>query len=159
MEPSRRHPESESSKVISPFENTEAALPRKKGSGGKYAVWLGLGFLLIAAGAVGGVFLTRYLNDPYRTLEPFPIAKYLESHRALGGSKFKGELRVESDLGWKEGVGRLMLFSTDGDSRPVAVLVPAAVAKDIYFTKGQIYLAELEVKEGGLIYANSCRKN
>lgn len=158
MESSRRNQEPES-KVVSPFENTATALPRKGGSGGKYAIWIGLGILLIAAGAVGGVFLTRYLNDPYRTLESFPIAKYLESHRALAGSKFKGELRVESDLGWKEGVGRLMLFSTAGDSRPVAVLVPAAVAKDIYFTKGQVYLAELEVKEGGLIYANSCRKN
>jgi hypothetical protein len=37
--------------------------------------------------------------------------------------------------------------------------VPAVVANDIYFTKGQTYTAEIEVKEGGLIYANSCQKN
>lgn len=159
MENAHSKRDSETNKVISPFENTEAALPRKSGSGGKVAIWIGLGVLLLSAGTVGGVFLARYLNDPYRTLEPFPIAKYLESYRALAGSKFKGELRVESDLGWKEGVGRLMLFSTEGDARPIAVLVPAAVAKDIYFTKGQVYLTELEVKEGGLIHANSCRKN
>lgn len=159
MERARSQRDFESGKVVSPFENTEAALPQKGAPGTKYAIGIGLAVLLVAAGAVGGVFLARYLNDPYRTLEVFPVAKYLESHRALAGSKFKGELRVESDLGWKEGVGRLMLFSTPGDSRPLAVLVPAGVAKDIYFTKGQTYLAELEVKEGGLIYANSCRKN
>lgn len=45
------------------------------------------------------------------------------------------------------------------DNRPIAVMVPAVVANGIYFTKGQTYLAELEVKEGGLIYANSCKKN
>lgn len=100
-----------------------------------------------------------YLNDPYRTLEPFPVSKFLDSPRALLGSRFQGELRVEANLSYKDGVGRLMLFSTSDDSRPIAVMVPDAVGKDIYFTKGQTYMAELEVKEGGLIYANSCRKN
>lgn len=60
---------------------------------------------------------------------------------------------MEADLGWKDGAGRLMLFSTADDPRPIAVLIPVAVAKDIYFTKGQTYITEIEVKEGGLIYA------
>lgn len=115
--------------------------------------------MILAIGVVGGIFLTRYLNDPYRTLESFPVAKFLENYQSLAGSRFKAELRVEADLIWKENTGRLMLFSTSDDSRPIAVMVPAVVAKDIYFTKGQTYMAELEVKEGGLIYANSCRKN
>lgn len=115
--------------------------------------------IVLAIGVVSGIFVTSYLNDPYRTLEPFPVAKYFEGHRGVAGAKFKGELRVEADLGWKEGVGRLMLFSAEGDSRPIAVMIPAAVGKEIYFTKGQSYLSELEVKEGGLIYANSIRKN
>lgn len=87
------------------------------------------------------------------------MEKYLQDSHALYGLKFKAELRVEADLGWKDGVGRLMLFSTTEDARPIAVMMPAAVAKDIYFTKGQTYLAEFEVKEGGLIYATACRKN
>ncbi len=75
------------------------------------------------------------------------------------GSRFKGQLKVEADLGWKEGVGRLMLFSCPEDSRPIAVMIPAAVVNGMYFDKGQTYSAELEVKEGGLVYANSCKKN
>lgn len=44
-----------------------------------------------------------------------------------------------------------MLFSTSDDSRRIAVLILASVAREIYFTKGQSYLAEIEVKEGELI--------
>ncbi len=149
----------EPDKVVSPFAHAQAAVPQKGGGNQKLFISIGLAVILLIIGVVSGIFLTRYLNDPYRTLETFPVAKYLESHRALAGSKFRAELRVEADLGWKEGVGKLMLFSTKEDFRPIAILVPMAVAKEIYFTKGQTYIAELEVKEGGLIYANSCRKN
>lgn len=102
--------------------------------------------------------IMNHLNDPLRTLEVFPVTKYLEGYQALAGSKFRAELRVENDLGWKEGVGRLMAFSIRDSSHPVAVMIPSALAQT-YFTKGQNYVGELEVKEGGLIYANSLRKN
>jgi Predicted membrane protein len=146
-------------RITSPFANAEASVPTKPSGNKNLLLWIGLGVILLAVGVVSGIFVTSYLNDPYRTLEPFPVAKYFEGHRAVAGAKFKGELRVEADLGWKEGIGRLMLFSAEGDSRPIAVMIPEAVGKEIYFTKGQSYLSELEVKEGGLIYANSIRKN
>lgn len=38
---------------------------------------------------------------------------------------------VEADLGWKDGAGRLMLFTCPDDNRPVAVMIPAAVANGI----------------------------
>ena len=105
------------------------------------------------------IFAMRYLNNPYRTLETFSVSKYLDNYQSLSGSKYKADFRVEADLGWKEGAGRLMLFSTTDDSRPIAVLIPASVATGIYFTKGQTYTAQVEVKEGGLIYADSFQKN
>lgn len=159
MNSGERLESSDQRKVVSPFEHTEASVSHRSVGNRMLVVSIGLAIVLIAAVAVAGMFLTRYLNDPYRTLEAFPVAKYLDSPRALAGSKFKAELRVEADLLWKEGAGRLMLFSTADDSRPIAVMIPAAVGKDIYFTKGQTYLAEVEVKEGGLIYTNSCRKD
>jgi len=122
------------------------------------ALWIVAGIALVAVGGFGGTALTRFLNDPLRTMEPFPTAKYFENYHSLAGAKFKGELRVEADLGWKDGVGRLMLFSTPNDSRYIPVMVPGALG-NIYFVKGQTYLAELGVKEGGLVYANSCKKN
>lgn len=150
---------SSSEKVISPFAQSEATISTRKANGGKLFLIIGAGLLLVIVGAVAAFLVLRYLNDPYRTLENFPVAKYLDSYQALAGSKYKATFRVEADLGWKDGSGRLMLFSTEDDSRPVAVFVPASVASNIYFTKGQTYIAEVEVKEGGLIYANSCKKN
>lgn len=146
-------------KVVSPFAHTQAVVPTKKSKSGKIIIWIVVAIVLLGAGAFSGVLLTRYLNDPLRTLENFPVAKYLDSYRSLAGSRFKGQLRVEADLGWKDGTGRLMLFTCPEDNRPIAVMIPASVANGMYFDKGQTYLCELEVKEGGLIYANSCKKN
>lgn len=144
--------------VASPFARTEASLPLTSHKTSRMALWIALGVGLLFFGGVGGTLLARYLSNPLRTMEAFPAGKYFENYRALAGSKFKGELQVEADLGWKDGVGRLMLFSTPSDSRSVAVLIPASLPS-LYFVKGQTYLAELEVKEGGLVYAISCKKH
>jgi hypothetical protein len=159
MEPSRAESEIGNDKVISPFSDSEATVSRRKSRSGKLSLIISGGLILLLIGAVIAVFAMRYLDDPYRTLEAFPVSKYLDDYQSLAGSKYRANFRVEADLGWKEGAGRLMLFSTTDDSRPIAVLVPAAVANGIYFTKGQTYTAEIEVKEGGLIYANSFQKN
>ncbi len=143
--------------IISPFSDAESpVLQRRRKS--HLALWVSLGAVLCLVLAIGGLFLSRYLNDPLRTLESFPVGKYLESYKALAGSKFQGNLRVENDLGWKEGSGRLMVFSLRDNPHPIVVMIPPSLAQ-IYFTKGQTYEGELEVKEGGLIYANSIRKN
>ncbi|MDR1304282.1 MAG: hypothetical protein LBK76_03565 [Verrucomicrobiales bacterium] len=146
-------------KIISPFSAAEPVVPADRGFTTKLLVWSAA--LVLALAAVGGatVLVINYMNDPYRTMQSFPVEKFLENYRGLAGAKYKAEVQVEADLGWREGVGRLMLFTVSGDNRPIAVLVPEAVANNIYFVKGQKYLAELVVKEGGLIYANSCRKN
>ena len=149
----------ESEKVISPFAQTETTIPERKRSGQKLLLIGTMGCLLFIGGIVVTVFAMRYFNNPYRTLQTFPVSKYLDNYQALSGSKYKADFRVENDLGWKERAGRLMLFSTAEDARPIAVLVPAAVANGIYFTKGQSYTAEIEVKEGGLIYADSFQKD
>jgi len=159
MEPARSEYPSEGEKVISPFAHSEVAISPKKGSSGKLFLIIGFSLILVVGGAIAGIFVIKYLNDPYRTLENFPVEKYFDSYSALAGSKFKAEFRVEADLGWKDGAGRLMLFSTQDDPRPMAVLIPPSVSNGIYFTKGQTYTVAIEVKEGGLIYADSCQKN
>jgi hypothetical protein len=159
IESSRKERTEDDNVVISPFADTDAKVSRRKDGAGKLFFIFGGSVLLIVIGAVVAILLMRYLNNPYRTLEPFPVSKYLDNYQSLAGSKYKADFRVEADLGWKEGAGRLMLFSTTDDSRPIAVLIPASVATGIYFTKGQTYTAEVEVKEGGLIYADSFEKN
>ncbi len=143
--------------VTSPFSDAEATLGDRRRNPRMFRILCILAVTaLLAVG--GGTFVMQMLNDPLRTLEPFPIKKYLDGYQSLSGAKFFGNLRVENDLGWKDGVGRLMVFSLAEHSEPVVVMIPAEAAQT-YFTKGQHYEAELEVREGGMIYANSIRKN
>jgi hypothetical protein len=149
----------ETQQVISPFAQTTSTVPepgRQRSSN-----WIGwLIGSLVAVIAVGtiGYFVESYLNDPYRTLEPFPMDKYLSDYRSLSGSKFKAEVKVSNDLGSKTGVGRLMVFTIGDDNRPLVVLIPPRLS-GIYFTKGQNYKTSLEVGQGGLVYADSCEKD
>lgn len=143
--------------VISPFSDAEGHSFHKKRKNG-FTMWISLSLVFFFIVAIGGIFLFRYLNDPFRTLEPFPVSKYMDSYKSLAGSKFRANLRVENDLGWKDGVGRLMVFTIRDDPHPIVVMIPPSLAQT-YFIKGQNYQGELEVKEGGLIYANSCRKD
>ena len=151
--------ESQFDRVVSPFADAEAMVTTGRSSRSRIGLIIGIAVVVLIVGGAGGWVAIHNLNDPLRTLEIFPVAKYLDSYKGLAGSHFKGTFSVEADLGWKDGVGRLMLFSSPDDSRPVAVLIPAGVANGNFFQKGQSYQMALEVKEGGLIYASACRKN
>lgn len=157
MQADQPHPaEHAADSIISPFSDAEShSFKQRKGNA---ALWVSLALTFVIVLTIGGFFLFRYLNDPFRTLQPFPVAKYMDGYKALAGSKFRAILRVENDLGWKEGVGRLMAFTIRDEPHPIVVMIPPSLAQ-IYFVKGQSYRAELEVKEGGLIYANSCKKD
>lgn len=144
-------------KVLSPFSESETVISRSRSKSNGF-LWGSIVIIVLLFASMGGYLLYTHLNDPLRTLESFPVAKYLDGYRALQGARFKGDLTVENDLGFKEGVGRLMVFSTKESTHPFVVMIPPALAAT-YFIKGQHYVAELEVKEGGLIYANSCKKN
>jgi len=120
-------------------------------------LWIVSGLLIFLMLGILGYFIYQYLENPYRTLEPFPVDKYLSDYRSLAGAKFKADLKVSADLGWKAETGRLMVFTTENDSRPIVVLIPPKMG-GLFFTKGQNYQASLEVGEGGLIYADSCEK-
>jgi hypothetical protein len=149
----------EGQRIISPFaQTTTAVAPGGRRRSGSWVAWLiGAVLMLIVLGTIG-YFIQQYLNDPYRTLEPFPVDKYLSDYRSLSGSKFKAEVKVSNDLGFTPAVGRLMVFTIGSDNRPVVVLIPPKLA-NIYFTKGQNYQAALEVGQGGLINADSCEKD
>jgi len=51
----------------------------------------------------------------------------------------------------------LMVFTVENDNRSLVVLIPPNLS-GIFFTKGQTYQVSLEVREGGLVYADTCEK-
>jgi hypothetical protein len=150
--------EDESRRVISPFAQTTSTVAQRGGGGSSsWALWIVSSILLLVIVGIVAYFSFKYVADPYRTLEPFPMDKYLSDYRSMTGNKFKADLKVSADLGWKAETGRIMVFTIENDSRSLVVLIPPNL-KDIYFVKGQNYQASLEVHEGGLVYADSCEK-
>ncbi len=131
--------------------------PAGKGSSTTLALWIVSSLLVLVILGIIGFFTFRYLDDPFRTMETFSMDKYMADYRPLSGVKFKANLKVSADLGWKPEKGHLMVFTVENDSRPLVVFVPPKLS-DIYFTKGQTYQAAVEVGEGGLVYADSFEK-
>jgi hypothetical protein len=151
--------EEDVSQIVSPFAQTTSSVrPEKPRERGSWTLWLVSALLGLVVLGNAGYFAARYLNNPYRTLEPFSVDRYLADFQPLAGGKFGAELKVVADLGWKENIGRLMVFNAPNDTRPILVLIPPKLA-NIYFSKGQSYQVALEVGEGGLVYADSCDKD
>jgi hypothetical protein len=156
------HPEAagegSSQRIISPFAQTTSMVePARPGRSSSWPLWIVSGLLVVVVAGVIAYFVWQYLENPFRTLDDFPVDKYLGDYHSLSGAKFRADLKVANDLGWKADTGRLMVFTVGNDSRPVVVLVPPKLG-GIFFTKGQNYEASLEVGEGGLIYADSFSK-
>lgn len=148
----------ESPRVISPFARTTSTVQATGGrSSSSWALWLVSSLLILAVVGIVGYLTYKYLDDPYRTLEPFPMDKYLADYRSMEGAKFKADLKVSADLGWTKETGRLMVFTIQNDNRPLVVLIPPNLGK-LFFEKGQNYQASLEIGDGGLVYADSCEK-
>ncbi len=141
----------------SPFAHSSIA-PQPPAPRKPYLSWIGIALAVLALAAGAAWAVHGFAADPYRTLEPFPLETYLGNYHALEGSHFKANLRVENDLGYSPGVGRLMVFSIEGDSRTLAVLIPARLATTL-FSRGQLYTAELQVEQGGIIQVNRYAKN
>jgi hypothetical protein len=156
--PNHTTDESEDNPIISPFAQTTSSIrPAAHGTRISWPLGIVSALLLLVILGNAGYFAIKYLNDPYRTLELFSADKYLADFQPLMGSKFRADLKVVADLGWKENVGRLMVFSAPNDNRPILVLIPPKLS-GIFFSKGQTFQIALEVGEGGLIYADSCDK-
>jgi len=157
-QPNRAIDGEDANQVISPFAQTSSVIrptpPRTRIS---WPLWIVSGVLALVILGNAAYFTIKYLNDPYRTMTPFSVDNYLSDFQPLSGSKFKADFTVVADLGWKENIGRLMVFTASKDSRPILVLIPPKLS-GIFFTKGQTYQVSLEVGEGGLIYADSCEK-
>jgi len=150
--------EGDDNPIISPFAQTTSSIrPPVERTGLSRPLWIVSALLALVVLGNAGYFAVKYLNNPYRTLELFSADRYLADFQPLAGSKFRADFKVVADLGWKENVGRLMVFAAPNDSRPILVLIPPKLA-GIFFTKGQTYQVALEVGEGGLIYADSCEK-
>jgi len=151
------HP-NEQARTSSPFEGQSAVIAAEAGlKRGKSTLWIAVALGVLLAVAAGSYFALNAINDPLRTLPVFPTEKYFSNPDSIAGSAFKADLRVDADLGWRMGTGRLMTFSVMNEGNRLAVLIPAKI-EGAAFDKNQAYRVELVVEEGGLIRAKSFKK-
>lgn len=121
-------------------------------------LWATLGAFGALAIAVAFFYMFKTGSDPLRTLEEFPVETYMRNHEAVLGSRFRAELILDADLGGQLGKGRLFSFRSPSTGRILPILISDSIGQAT-FDKGQRYQLELEVRTGGVIYANSCRKS
>lgn len=121
--------------------------------------WLIAVGLLMAAAIAGGYWLWGKVNDPYRTIQTLDTLAYLENANSLRGNTYRINGTVWNSLGWSPNVGRL--FSVEvGTGKPgdlLPVLVPASL-NHVNLQKGQRFVFEVEVIEGGVLRVKSLRK-
>jgi hypothetical protein len=158
-QPHRSIDERDDSPILSPFAQTTTSVrPATRHHAISWPLWIVSAALALVLLGHAAYFTFKYLANPYRTLEPFSTDRYLADFQPLAGSKFGSDLKVVADLGWRENVGRLMVFTAPNDTRPILVLIPPKLS-GIFFTKGQTYQVAMEIGQGGLIYADSCDKD
>lgn len=121
-------------------------------------LWALIGALGAMALAISVFYLVKTGADPLRTLEEFPIDAYLRNPEAVLGSRFRAELILDADLGGELGKGRLFSFRSQSTGRILPILIQDSIGQAV-FDKGQRYQLELEVRTGGVIFANSCHKS
>jgi hypothetical protein len=148
--------------VMSPFDSARRAGAPPPSPRPPHFQWalagVGAAIVVLAVAIIVVLVWKRTVDNPYRTLETFPAERYFERPQALLGNRFRAIVRVEGDLGWTPSVGKLMVFSVENDPRYLPVLVTGD-SQRYAFSKGQTYLAQLEVKDRGLIVATDLRKN
>jgi hypothetical protein len=88
--------------------------------------------------------------------EVFPVADYLSKPANLNGNRYVLEAEVDSQLGSKEGVGRVIAVRSAKEKSRIALVIPETLDANLVPT--QRYRFEVAVRQGGLIYVSKLEK-
>lgn len=143
--------------VATPFADYETPMNIRSRGRTAPALWAGIGAVGILVILALGYYIVSYTKDEFRTLSAFPASEYMEDPERVLGSRFKANMVVDAELGGTLTEGRLYSFREEASQKNLAVVVPPDQAQTL-FVKGQTYTAELEVGQGGIIYARRFQK-
>ncbi len=133
-------------------------MPRRASSS-PHPLWWLLALGALAAVAVGGHYLFRGVDDPYRTVPALEVAAYLENANSLRGNIYKVTGTIRNSLAWSASQGRM--FSVDiqtaTDKEVLPVLLPPSF-NTITIQKGQEFQLQVEVGAKGILTVKDLRK-
>ena len=127
----------------------------------KYSIvkMLFIGTILAIAVTFGGCGRNDDGSVPAGKLEVFPLAIYLQNPGGLQGNRYKTKAQIDRQLGWKPGVGRLILVQVSSDAglaRKVPFFFPDGVGPGVL--PGQKFLMTVLVAEENLVTVENYEK-
>lgn len=116
-------------------------------------------FLLVIGLGIGGFFIFRKNNEPFRTIQSIDISVYLENANSLRGNSYKVEAIIENSLAWAPSKGRLfsVQVETSTGKEMIPLLIPAEL-NNVNVQKGQKFFFKIEVVQEGLLLVKEMTK-
>ncbi|MES2308850.1 MAG: hypothetical protein V4507_08325 [Verrucomicrobiota bacterium] len=116
--------------------------------------------LLVVVGlGVGGFFIFRKNNEPFRTHQSMDVGIYLENANSLRGNTYKVEAVIQNSLAWAPARGRLFSVEVDvsNGKEMLPLLIPAEL-NNVNVQKGQRYFFKIEVVQDGVLLVKEMTK-
>ena len=92
-------------------------------------------------------------------LEPFPLAFYHQNPGGIQGNQYQLKAQIDRQLGWKQGVGRLLLVQASDESgtvQKVPVFIPDGTGTGVL--PGQKFLMTVLVGTDNLVIVEQYEK-
>ena len=101
-------------------------------------------------------FLAACGKGEFSRLEGLPVDDYLKRPGNFLGNSYSLTAQIDSQIEWKEGVGRILAVETEGSTSRIPVFVPETAGQNLLV--GQRYEMHVSIRKGGLIYVEDLRK-
>lgn len=102
-----------------------------------------------------GIVLLRNIGGGNHA--PLPVADFAQSPKNYSGNRYEFEGRIDRQLGFEEGVGRIILTQSVAEEAPVPLYV-AAEHENFSPNPGQVYRFSLRVDGDGILNVEAYEK-
>lgn len=126
----------------------------KSKSGKSPLLWMGVVAVLAVLSLIGVVSLRGAGGGKYSSL---PVADFATEPKNFSGNRYEYEGRIDRQLGFDEGVGRVILTKSVTDEAPVPLFV-ASTHDRFSPNPGQVYRFYLRVDGKGILNVEEYEK-
>jgi hypothetical protein len=123
-------------------------------SGKSALMGMGIVAALAVVVLIGVVMLRSHGGGAYA---PLPVLDFSKSPKNFSGNRYEFEGRIDRQLGFEEGVGRIILTQAVADESPVPLYV-AAEHTNFSPNPGQVYRFSLRVDGDGILNVEAYEK-
>lgn len=123
-------------------------------SGKSPLLWMGV-VAALAVVALLAIVALRNLGGGIHA--PLPVEDFAQSPKNFSGNRYEFEGRIDRQLGFEEGVGRIILTQAVDSEKPVPLYV-AAEHENFSPNPGQVYRFSLRVDGDGILNVEKYEK-